>query len=174
MKCRRCNHPSTRVVETRVQEDGITRRRRACDECDFRFSSYEIPPEAYSYVGAVMNKWRSRLVTPTKLASRRREVVKPAALKAFEAGQTIKQVSEQFGVSMGIAKVWSENFHREAKAERRRKIAADIDLPPAELARKHKISVDAARSWRWRLSQGKGPVPKTRDDALPHPGQSLA
>lgn len=52
MKCPYCNHPDTRVIDSRPAEDGSAiRRRRSCDECGKRFTTYEkvetIP--AYSY-----------------------------------------------------------------------------------------------------------------------------
>ena len=42
MKCPYCNHPDTRVIDSRLAEDGSAiRRRRSCDECGKRFTTYE-------------------------------------------------------------------------------------------------------------------------------------
>lgn len=42
MKCPRCNDPETSVVDSRpVEESAAIRRRRECDACHFRFSTYE-------------------------------------------------------------------------------------------------------------------------------------
>lgn len=42
MKCPCCNHPDTRVIDSRPAEDGSAiRRRRSCDECGKRFTTYE-------------------------------------------------------------------------------------------------------------------------------------
>ncbi len=42
MKCPYCNNPDTKVIDSRPTEDGSTiRRRRSCDECDKRFTTYE-------------------------------------------------------------------------------------------------------------------------------------
>lgn len=42
MKCPYCNHPDTRVTDSRPAEDGSAiRRRRSCDECGKRFTTYE-------------------------------------------------------------------------------------------------------------------------------------
>ena len=42
MKCPYCNHPDTRVIDYRPAEDGSAiRRRRSCDECGKRFTTYE-------------------------------------------------------------------------------------------------------------------------------------
>jgi transcriptional repressor NrdR len=43
MKCPYCDHSKTRVIDTSHDTRGGTRRRRVCDKCDQRFSSYERP-----------------------------------------------------------------------------------------------------------------------------------
>ena len=42
MKCPYCGHENTRVIDSRpAEENNSIRRRRACDECDKRFTTYE-------------------------------------------------------------------------------------------------------------------------------------
>jgi len=42
MKCPFCGHGETLVVDSRTGEDGnFVRRRRRCDQCDRRFTTYE-------------------------------------------------------------------------------------------------------------------------------------
>ena len=42
MKCPRCAYTGSRVVDSRPSEDATTiRRRRECEKCDFRFTTYE-------------------------------------------------------------------------------------------------------------------------------------
>ena len=42
MKCPYCRHPDTRVIDSRPAEDGNSiRRRRSCDVCGKRFTTYE-------------------------------------------------------------------------------------------------------------------------------------
>ena len=42
MKCPYCNNPDTRVIDSRPAEDNnAIRRRRQCDECGKRFTTYE-------------------------------------------------------------------------------------------------------------------------------------
>lgn len=42
MKCIQCQHTDTRVIESRDVTDGeAIRRRRACDGCQYRFTTYE-------------------------------------------------------------------------------------------------------------------------------------
>ena len=43
MKCPYCTHKKTRVIDTSHDARGGTRRRRVCDSCQRRFSSYERP-----------------------------------------------------------------------------------------------------------------------------------
>ena len=42
MYCPVCNDPETRVLDTRLSQDGTSiRRRRQCDKCEYRFSTLE-------------------------------------------------------------------------------------------------------------------------------------
>lgn len=42
MKCPFCDHPDTRVIDSRPTEEGqVVRRRRVCDSCRRRFTTYE-------------------------------------------------------------------------------------------------------------------------------------
>lgn len=42
MRCPFCSHASTRVIDSRpAAESNSIRRRRACDDCDKRFTTYE-------------------------------------------------------------------------------------------------------------------------------------
>ncbi len=42
MKCPFCGHENTRVIDSRpAEENNSIRRRRVCDECDQRFTTYE-------------------------------------------------------------------------------------------------------------------------------------
>jgi transcriptional repressor NrdR len=47
MRCPRCSEPSTRVIDSRDLENGSTiRRRRECEACAHRFTTYERPEGA--------------------------------------------------------------------------------------------------------------------------------
>src|SRR5699024_8299885 len=47
MKCPKCNHTNSRVLDSRPFEDGdAIRRRRECDRCGFRFKTFEKKEEA--------------------------------------------------------------------------------------------------------------------------------
>ena len=44
--CRECGN-RTRIIDSRINDDGATRRRRACTECGARHSTIEVSVEAY-------------------------------------------------------------------------------------------------------------------------------
>jgi len=48
MKCPYCNHPNTKVLDSRPINEGISiRRRRECEKCNRRFTTFEtieVPP----------------------------------------------------------------------------------------------------------------------------------
>src|SRR5437762_4689437 len=47
MRCPRCNETGTRVIDSRDLEAGSTiRRRRECETCAYRFTTYERPEGA--------------------------------------------------------------------------------------------------------------------------------
>ena len=51
MKCPYCRHPDSRVVDSRVSEEGsAVRRRRECSECSRRFTTFEHAEETRLYV----------------------------------------------------------------------------------------------------------------------------
>lgn len=42
MKCPKCKHEETKVVDSRdTNESSVVRRRRECEKCDFRFTTFE-------------------------------------------------------------------------------------------------------------------------------------
>ena len=43
MRCPHCESENTRVIDTTHDAKGGIRRRRVCEDCDFRFSTYERP-----------------------------------------------------------------------------------------------------------------------------------
>ncbi|MCU0922178.1 MAG: transcriptional regulator NrdR [Burkholderiaceae bacterium] len=58
MRCPYCGHDETQVVETRESEEGVVRRRRRCQHCEKRFTTYE---RAEIAMPAVVKKDGSRV-----------------------------------------------------------------------------------------------------------------
>ena len=75
MHCPRCDNDATRVIDSRDLENGTTiRRRRECEACAYRFTTYERPEGA-------------RLVVVKRDGSRQdfnREKLRTGLLKALE------------------------------------------------------------------------------------------
>jgi transcriptional repressor NrdR len=86
MHCPYCGHVDTQVLDTRVSEDGDSiRRRRRCESCDRRFTTYERPEIALPVVvkknGSRAEFDRTKLSFSLHLALRKR----PVSAEAVEA-----------------------------------------------------------------------------------------
>lgn len=51
MKCPFCQHPESKVIDSRMGKDGASiRRRRECEKCEKRFTTYERIEESFPFV----------------------------------------------------------------------------------------------------------------------------
>lgn len=105
MKCPYCNHPKTRVIDTSHDTRGGTRRRRVCDQCGQRFSSYERPilatPLLVKQDGTREEFSRDKLISGLKVSCAKR----PVAAEDIEriAGEVEAELQQ-----MGKAEVSSQ------------------------------------------------------------------
>lgn len=79
MKCPFCGHDETAVVDTRLSDEGdIVRRRRKCNACDKRFTTYERAeiqlPQVVKKNGLRTEFGRDKLRASLELALRKRPV----------------------------------------------------------------------------------------------------
>ncbi|WP_297325283.1 transcriptional regulator NrdR [Nitrosomonas sp.] len=79
MKCPFCNADDTNVIDSRVSEDGQKiRRRRRCQSCDKRFTTYETVelrlPQVVKHDGSRTEFDRNKLLTGFKRALHKRPV----------------------------------------------------------------------------------------------------
>ena len=79
MKCPFCGHDETAVVDTRLSDEGdIVRRRRKCNACDKRFTTYERAeiqlPQVVKKNGLRTEFSRGKLRASLELALRKRPV----------------------------------------------------------------------------------------------------
>lgn len=79
MKCPFCGHDETAVVDTRLSDEGdIVRRRRKCNVCDKRFTTYERAeirlPQVVKKNGSRTEFSREKLRASLELALRKRPV----------------------------------------------------------------------------------------------------
>lgn len=78
VKCPYCEHSKTRVIDTSHDARGGTRRRRVCDNCKQRFSSYERPilatPMLIKRDGTREEFSRDKLLAGIRIACEKRPV----------------------------------------------------------------------------------------------------
>ena len=83
MKCPFCSHLESRVIDSRLSREGdVTRRRRECEECDRRFTTYERVEEILPLVvkkdGRRETYDRGKIITGLKKAcEKRRSALRP-------------------------------------------------------------------------------------------------
>jgi transcriptional repressor NrdR len=94
MHCPFCPNEETQVVDSRVSEDGrAVRRRRRCEKCDKRFTTYErielTMPTLVKKDGSRVEYNRDKILSSMRLALRKR----PVSSEALEAA--IAQLEEK-------------------------------------------------------------------------------
>ena len=116
MKCPRCDSAKTRVVDSREGGDGRSvRRRRECESCEFRFTTFERIEDSLPMVvkkgGQRESFDRYKILSGLKKACEKRpvsvlemeDVVKSIEAKLLESGE--KEVSSQLIGEMVIDKL---------------------------------------------------------------------
>lgn len=99
MHCPFCPNEETQVLDSRVSEDGrAVRRRRRCEKCDKRFTTYErielSMPTLVKKDGSRVDYSRDKILGSMRLALRKR----PVSSEALEAA--IAQLEEKL-ISLG-------------------------------------------------------------------------
>ncbi len=89
MKCPFCGADETAVADTRLNEDGdVVRRRRRCNACDKRFTTYERAeiqlPQVVKKNGLRTEFSRAKLRASLELALRKR----PVSIESVDAAVT--------------------------------------------------------------------------------------
>lgn len=79
MKCPRCGHNDTKVLESRLSHEGHSvRRRRNCLDCRYRFTTYEKEEELTFQVRKKDNRFeefsRSKVIKAISTACRKRQI----------------------------------------------------------------------------------------------------
>lgn len=106
MKCPFCGHVENRVVDSRINHQGdITRRRRECEKCSSRFTTYERVEELMPLVikkdGRRAEFDREKILQGIRLACRKRnisageleEMVREVEVRAQMAG--VREIPSQ-------------------------------------------------------------------------------
>ena len=94
MRCPFCKHSETTVIDSRVPEDSDTvRRRRRCEACERRFTTYEhaelFMPTVVKKNGNRVDYERNKLRNSIRLALRKRPV------SATEVEQAVVRIEEK-------------------------------------------------------------------------------
>jgi len=94
MHCPFCKHSDTQVLDTRVSEEGdVIKRRRRCEKCDKRFTTYERPESALPAIvkknASRVEYNRSKIVDSMGIALRKR----PVSAEAVE--EAIRNIEER-------------------------------------------------------------------------------
>lgn len=108
MHCPFCQGEDTQVAETRASDDGhAIRRRRRCQDCDKRFTTYErveiVMPSVVKKDGSRVEFERSKLEASISLALRKRPV--SANLVAAAIDQIVEDVR-----SLGLREIASDRI----------------------------------------------------------------
>ena len=108
MKCPFCAHLDTQVVETRLGEDAaLIRRRRRCNACDKRFTTYERPevnfPAIIKKDGRRVEFTRNKLQGSFTLALRKRPISADIIAAAMER-------IEEMLLSLGAREIASDKI----------------------------------------------------------------
>ncbi len=94
MHCPFCKHSDTQVLDTRVSVEGdVIKRRRRCEKCDKRFTTYERPELALPAIvkknASRVEYNRSKIVDSMGIALRKR----PVSAEAVE--EAIRNIEER-------------------------------------------------------------------------------
>ena len=115
MKCPFCGHDETAVVDTRLSDEGdIVRRRRKCNVCDKRFTTYEKAeihlPQVVKKNGSRTEFSRDKLRASFELALRKR----PVSTELVDAA--IAEIEEKL-LSAGLREISSQQVGELVMAE---------------------------------------------------------
>ncbi len=99
MKCRQCDDPDTRVIDSRTIEDGAgIRRRRSCPSCEYRFTTFERYEEAP--VQVLKRNGDRQLFVAAKVQSGIEHAVKGRPVSAEQVLAIVRKVEDAGRVSV--------------------------------------------------------------------------
>jgi len=101
MKCPYCSHPDSRVIDSRESSEGI-RRRRQCESCSQRFTTYERLQPVVLFV--VKKDQRREEFCKEKLLSGLRKACEKRPLPAATVEKVAEEIESEL-LAMGKAEV---------------------------------------------------------------------
>lgn len=97
MKCTKCGHGDTQVLETRkIQGGQVTRRHRACGQCGHTYNTYEVDEIIWKSVKKVAlgHHHTNALIKRSNLHARNEQI-----LAMLKSGEKHSVVASEFGLS---------------------------------------------------------------------------
>lgn len=114
MKCPFCSHSEDKVLDTRVQKDGVIRRRRECLSCKSRYSTQETVMLSYPFIikkdGRREPYSKEKLIRGMQASCQKR----PVSLSQIEAA--VERISAWL-ITRGEGEVASKIIGRRVMAE---------------------------------------------------------
>lgn len=109
MKCPFCNHVDTKVIDSRVATDGLSiRRRRECESCKLRFSTYEeveiLDLQVIKRDGSIQAYSREKLETGLRKALEKR----PIASEEFQ--RLVSEIEQEIHRKIRDGKIESKEI----------------------------------------------------------------
>lgn len=102
MKCTRCGHPSTSVVDSRPAEADTIKRRRECDACGARFNTWETAVNTTALVSqrrAALRAFKARMTPDERAAwNKRNHLRRQAREEAKQTGRKVADIYREWGV----------------------------------------------------------------------------
>lgn len=95
MKCPFCSHVESKVIDSRVSTAAdVTRRRRECEECERRFTTYERVEEVLPLL--VKRDGRREMFDRQKLLSGMRKACEKRPISLEQIETTVDQIEREF------------------------------------------------------------------------------
>lgn len=108
MKCPFCGHTDTLVVDSRIgEEGGVVRRRRRCEKCDRRFTTYERAELAMPTV--VKRNGTRHEYDPGKLKASLKLALRKRPVSTDEIDQVVHRIEESL-LTSGDREVSTEHI----------------------------------------------------------------
>jgi transcriptional repressor NrdR len=118
MRCLVCNHTESRVIDSRPNQDhSQIRRRRTCESCGQRFTTYEVVQESPLLV--IKRDGRREEFSPEKILKSMRRAIPKNAVPQSALEKLVEEISQELQGSLirevphqVVAELVMEKLHR--------------------------------------------------------------
>lgn len=114
MRCPKCKNLETRVIDSRLSEDGLSiRRRRECEKCEARFTTFERMEFVSFFVTKTGGKKelynRSKLEASIMKACNKRDI-SPVKIESMINNLEIEWAENKNGITS--KRIWKDVLHK--------------------------------------------------------------